>query len=91
MIENEGMVVELDRPRRIRLTIESVAAVEKERGVDFRTVCKPSADRSNEAWMADMLWAFGLADDPKLTPLEARQIIRKWITGVPRNLVSIGV
>ncbi len=80
---NEGFVVKLDRPRRFRLTVDSVAKVEEERGVDFRVVCKPASGQDSWSWLADMLWVFGLADDPELTPLEAQTIVREYIANAP--------
>lgn len=73
--------ITLDKPRNLYLTDDSTAKVEEERGISFFDFCKPSGDHL--AYLADMLWAFNMADDPQLTPLEARKIIQRCIINAP--------
>lgn len=75
--------ITLDKPRNLYLTNDSTAKVEEERGVSFFDFCKQPPGGDPLAYLADMLWAFNMADDPQLTPLEARKIIRMCIVNAP--------
>lgn len=83
MSGNEGFVIQLDGPRRLRLTIESAARFEEELGVPFQKGFRMEAGERAEAWIARVLYAYLIADDPALTLEAVRKIIDKHLAPLP--------
>lgn len=83
--QNEGVVVQLDVPRRLRLTLESMAKIEEEKGVEFRKFTEYRG-QDEEGCLSRILWAFSQTENPGMTELEAKQIIRRSIMNTTRGL-----
>ncbi|MGA2533827.1 MAG: hypothetical protein ABSG19_12430 [Candidatus Aminicenantales bacterium] len=83
MSDNEGFVIQLDGPRRLRLTIDSAARFEEESGVPFQKAFRQMEGEGGEAWLTRVLYPFLIADDPALTQADVRKIIDKHLTPLP--------
>lgn len=84
MIDKDAeFTVTLDKPRRVKLTLDSVAAVEEERGMGFVEAMRAANEAGFEQGIAEMIWIFCQATDPGFTRLEAGKIVQEWIMKAP--------
>jgi len=80
---DEGVVIQLGGPRRLRLTVDAAARFEEELGVSFDQAFNLGKGETFESWVSRVLYPFLIDEEPGLTLEAVRKIVDKHLAPLP--------